>query len=604
MDARNSRRRRVPQDSPAAKKATAGRATAPNTKATGRPPRATQPARTSSRGLARRIGDNVADFLSRPSVDYTMLLIITGALTFVGLIMAASITGPSSFYDDSGQYISGASVYGQFLRQFIMVCLGAVAFYFALRISPAQLRRFTPALMVLAVVLLLLVFTPLGIGEAEKGSQSWLKFGPLRLQPSEVAKVALVMWGADWLAGRRARLIPLLDRVDRLIVYTGMMVLVCGLIFAENDLGMTLTVLVVGSIVVFLGGASYKSIGSALALFVPLALAFIWFGHGSSGNNFRASRLQTFLDGFTGDFANTQNEAFQSYQGFLSLAEGGLFGVGVGQSRAKWFYLPEAKNDFVFAIVGEELGSVGAIMVLLLFVFLGFFGLRAARRNADPYLRFLAGGLVLGIVFQALYNIGYVVGLLPVTGIQLPLISVGGTSTIITLASLGLVANCARHEPEHVSAIADRGRSNFDKWLGLPAPRPYRADAPEEPTRRRPRGGEDASARRTAGEDTGRGSRTAGSAARTSRQPRSSRQVPVTARGRAARSSGGAAGTPPRGRGRLGADSAHEDTPRRARGAVRRERTEYEPRDQRRSPREQRRTPRGGQRRGRGTDRR
>ncbi|WP_084562938.1 FtsW/RodA/SpoVE family cell cycle protein [Corynebacterium aquilae] len=479
-------------------------------------------ARPSGTSVVGKIGDRLSDFLSRPSVDYTMLLIITGALTFIGLIMAASITGPSSFYDDSGRYISGASVYGQFFRQAIMVTLGLVSFYFALRIPPTTLRRLSPWVIGLALFLLLLVFTPIGIGEAEKGSQSWLKLGPLRLQPSEVAKLALVMWGADILAGisataARRRNRP--RRWDSMATYTVMLVLIVVLILLEKDLGMAITVLVVGGIVAFLAGVGYSTIAGAGAFGGAVAIFYILRGHGG-GSNFRASRLTTFIDAFTGNFTNTQSEAFQSYQGFLSLAEGGLFGVGVGQSRAKWFYLPEAKNDFVFAIVGEELGTVGAIAVLLLFAGLGFFGMRAATRNADPYLRLLAGGLTLGIVFQAMYNIGYVVGLLPVTGIQLPLISVGGTSTIITLASLGLVANCARHEPETVSAIQDRGRSNFDKWLFLPAPKPFVPAAPADDSLQRRHTGVAGRGRRDGADEDSH---------------KTARQLPVTARSKTIR---------------------------------------------------------------------
>ena len=198
--------------------------------------------------------------------------------------------------------------------------------------------------------------------------------------------------------------------------------------------------------------------------------------------------------------ADTQGTGFQAYQGFLSLADGGFWGVGLGQSRAKWFYLPEAKNDFVFAIIGEELGLWGGALVIILFAVLGYFGLRAAKRAQNQFQSLLAATLAVGVVVQAFINIGYVIGMLPVTGIQLPMISAGGTAAIITIGSMGLLCNVARHEPLQVSAMQNYGRPMFDRLFFVPEPTPpneRRGGAHRAPSDRRTSRGGGASKQRT-----------------------------------------------------------------------------------------------------------
>ncbi|MFN3340255.1 MAG: FtsW/RodA/SpoVE family cell cycle protein, partial [Dietzia sp.] len=209
-----------------------------------------------------------------------------------------------------------------------------------------------------------------------------------------------------------------------------------------------------------------------------IAFGTVVFGALAVAFAYRFERIRTFFNTFVGDFSNPQGSAYQSYQGMLSLAEGGLFGVGLGQSSAKWFYLPEATNDFIFAIIGEELGWFGAAVVVSLYLALGWAGMRIAMRSADPFRRLLAGTITATVVLQAFINIGYVVGLLPVTGLQLPLISNGGTSAVVTLTSLGLLANCARHEPEAISAILSSPERRRRRWFTLPDPRPYTPERP------------------------------------------------------------------------------------------------------------------------------
>ena len=218
-------------------------------------------------------------------------------------------------------------------------------------------------------------------------------------------------------------------------------------------------------LILFFAGVSWGTIGLVAAVvFFGAAIAFFSGG-------FRSQRFHVYFDALFGHFEDTRGVAFQSHQGFLSLADGSLFGVGLGQSRAKWFYLPEARNDFIFAVIGEELGLWGGALVILLFAALACFGLRCARRAQSQFQSLMAAALTAGVVSQAFINIGYVVGLLPVTGIQLPMLSAGGTSAIITLAGMGVLASIARHEPDAISSMQNHGRPTFDRVLGIPEPR-------------------------------------------------------------------------------------------------------------------------------------
>ena len=236
------------------------------------------------------------------------------------------------------------------------------------------------------------------------------------------------------------------------------------LILAERDLGMAMTFLLVVVALLFFAGINMRYI-AGLGVFVAAGFTIVFLAGG-----LRGKRFDTFISAFFGNFADTKSSAFQSYQGFLSLADGSLTGVGLGQSRAKWFYLPEAKNDFIFAIIGEEMGLMGGTLVICLFSWLAYIGFRIAARSAHQFLALTAATLTAGVVAQAFINMGYVVGLLPVTGINLPMISAGGTSAVITLGAMGILANCARHEPDTIAAMANFGKPAFDRVLFLPEP--------------------------------------------------------------------------------------------------------------------------------------
>ncbi len=388
-----------------------------------------------------------------PGLDYLMIRTIVAVLTGIGLLMVTSASVTWSIYDNN-------PVWGESLRQVLYVAVGLVVFWVALRIPPSQVKRFSWLFLLLSLGLLLAVLL-IGTGDDEFGSRSWLVIGNFQLQPSEFAKFGFAMWGAAFISQSFPNR-PTTREYGWLAVVG---LLFVSMILAEGDTGMALTFLVVVFALYFFTGISYRVIMVLVGVVVAGVLTMIFQSGG-----YRFARVRTYLDGLDGTFDNQQSVAFQSYQGYLSLADGGWLGVGIGQSRAKWFYLPEAKNDFIFAIIGEELGVVGALLVIVLYTALAYFGLRTALHAANRFQALLAATVTTAVVIQAFINIGYVVGIFPVTGIQLPLISAGGTSAVVTLGAMGLLANIARHEPEQVSYMAAHGRPFFDRILLLPEP--------------------------------------------------------------------------------------------------------------------------------------
>ncbi|AWB81571.1 cell division protein [Corynebacterium yudongzhengii] len=422
---------------------------------------------TRSPNARERLGTFINYCTRQPGLDYLMIRIVVLVLVGLGVVMAFS---SSMTWSVAG----GETVFSSALRQTGMVAVGLVLFWVALKTPMRLVRKSAVWLLLLSIALLVAVLTPLGSGREEVGSQSWFIIGPLSLQPSELARITIVLWGATYLAGARHVRTRLSSRFVHFMGVAGFMFILIGL---QGDLGMALSFAVVSGFTLLFAGVKLWIILVALAV-TAVSMVGVFLGGG-----FRSARFHTYFDALFGNITETQSTGFQTYQGYLSLADGSLAGVGLGQSRAKWFYLPEAKNDFIFAIIGEELGLWGGALVIGLFALLGAFGLRAALRAQNQFQALLAAGLTMGVVSQAFINISYVIGLLPVTGVQLPMISAGGTSAIITIGTMGLLASVARHEPEAISAMQNYGRPLFDRLLGIGEPVPDKDTSFDAPRR-------------------------------------------------------------------------------------------------------------------------
>lgn len=415
-----------------------------------------------SSGGSTRIGV----WLSRPLTSLHLVFAVAALLVTLGLTMVLSASVVRSYTD-------GGSAWTIFGRQVLWTLIGLVACYVALRVPVRVIRQVAAPSFAVTIVLLALVLIP-GIGTAAYGSRKWFVVAGLSMQPSELAKVAFAIWGAHLLATRCAgrgsvweMLIPVVPAA----------VVALGLIVAQPDLGQTVTFGIILLALLWYAGLPLTVFVSSLTAAVGAAAIL------AVSEGYRSDRVQSWLH--PGD--NPQDAGYQVRQAKYALANGGIFGEGLGQGSSKWNYLPNAHNDFIFAIVGEELGLVGAVGLLGLFGLFAYTGMRIARRSADPFLRLITATTTLWVMGQALINIGYVVGLLPVTGLQLPLISAGGTSTATTLFMIGLMANAARHEPEAVAALAAGQKDRVSRILGLPAPQPYVPDS-VAPRRSRPAG--------------------------------------------------------------------------------------------------------------------
>ena len=417
-----------------------------------------------TRGPRTRFGA----WLGRPMTSFHLIVAVAALLTSLGLIMVLSASGVHS-YDEDG------SPWAIFARQVLWTVVGLIAFYAALRMSVAMMRRLAFSGFALTIVLLVLVLVP-GIGTEANGSRGWFVVAGLSMQPSELAKIAFAIWGAHLLAARRMERASLREMLIPLVPAA---VIALALIVAQPDLGQTVSLGIILLALLWYAGLPLRVfVSSLLAVMISAAVLAVSEGY-------RSDRVRSWLN----PGADPQDSGYQARQARFALANGGFFGDGLGQGAAKWNYLPNAHNDFIFAIIGEELGFVGAGGLLCLFGLFAYTGMRIARRSADPFLRLLTATATMWILGQVFINVGYVVGLLPVTGLQLPLISAGGTSTATTLLMIGVIANAARHEPEAVAALRAGRDDPMNRVLRLPLPQPYaptRTEALRDRLRSRP----------------------------------------------------------------------------------------------------------------------
>ena len=384
--------------------------------------------------------------------SFHLIIAVTALLVTLGLIMVLSASGVRSYDDDGTPWL----IFG---RQVMWTVVGLIAFYAALRVPVNMMRKLAFPGFALTIVLLILVLIP-GIGTESNGSRGWFVVAGLSMQPSELAKIAFAIWGAHLLATRRMEQASVREMLFPLVPAA---VVALTLIVLQPDLGQTVSLGIILLGLLWYAGLPLKVFISSLFAIIASAAVL------ALSEGYRSARVSSWLD----PTADAQGSGYQARQARFALANGGVFGDGLGQGTAKWNYLPNAHNDFIFAIIGEELGFVGAAGLLGLFGLFAYTGMRIARRSADPFLRLFTATATLWILGQAFINVGYVVGLLPVTGLQLPLISAGGTSTATTLLVLGLITNAARHEPEAVAALRAGRPDTVNRLLRLPLPEPY-----------------------------------------------------------------------------------------------------------------------------------
>ena len=406
-------------------------------------------------------------WLSRPLTSFHLIVAVTALLTTLGLIMVLSASGVRSYGTDGSAWV----IFG---KQVLWTIIGLIGAYIAMRMPVRFIRSVAFTGYVVTVILLVLVLVP-GIGNLANGSRKWFVIAGFSMQPSELAKIAFAIWGAHLLAGRRLERASLREMLIPLVPAA---VIALALIVAQPDLGQTVSLGIILLALLWYAGLPMRVFVTSL-IAVVMAGAILAMSAG-----YRSDRVRSWLNPDN----DPQDTGYQARQAKFALAHGGIFGDGLGQGVAKWNYLPNAHNDFIFAIIGEELGFVGAFGLLVLFGLFAYTGMRIARRSADPFLRLLTATTTMWVLGQAFINIGYVIGFLPVTGIQLPLISAGGTSTAATLFMIGIMANAARNEPEAVAALRAGGDDRVNRVLRLPLPAPYapsRLDAFRDRTRAR-----------------------------------------------------------------------------------------------------------------------
>jgi cell division protein FtsW len=293
-----------------------------------------------------------------------------------------------------------------------------------------------------------------------RADELWLYLGPVQVQPSELAKIALAIWVADVLVRKGAQAGAWRELSRPLFPVAGALFLLVG----YNDLGTMLCLVVLFIGMLWAAGVPLRIFAgmSAVALVGVLGLIYL------PGNHYRRERL----DAFANPEAHVQGMAYQAREGIFAIANGGWFGVGLGEGRLKWGWLPNGHNDFIFAVIAEELGVVGCLVVLALFAVLAYAGLRIARRVDHPFRRLVAAGATIWLAGQATINVAGVVGLMPVTGLPLPLISDGGSALVVTMAMIGIMASFARAEPVAAAALHARPPHRLVRLLWAPLPPP------------------------------------------------------------------------------------------------------------------------------------
>jgi cell division protein FtsW len=382
------------------------------------------------------VRDRAAHVLDRPLTSYYLLL---GASTLLLTIGLMEVLSASSVYS----YRIFGNSYHVFIKQLIWVLMALPVAFVASRLPHRLLRLLAWPALIGSTVLIYLTGTSLGF--AVNGNRNWLALGPLTLQPSELAKLAIILWCADLYARKEALLDNWVHALFPMVPVTG---LITGLVVFQGDLGTALVLMAIILGMLWVVGAPARLFTGSL---VTVGVIALYLATTST------ERLQR-LTNFTNPFKDYQGAGWQPAHGLFAMSSGGIFGKGISASQQKWGALPEAHTDFIFAVLGEELGLVGTLLVLALFLAIAYAGIRVAVRTKEPFIRYMAAGITIWLTAQMMINVGMVLALLPVIGLPLPLVSYGGSALLPSLVALGLLVSFARAEPGAKAALEARKR--------------------------------------------------------------------------------------------------------------------------------------------------
>ena len=365
--------------------------------------------------------------LTRPELPYFLIIWSTIFLCALGLTMVLSSSTVTSLQESGNSY-------SIFIRQFLFLILGAATAYWAFKVQGAIWLRLAKVSLTISIFILLLPFVP-NLGKNINGNRNWIEIAGFTLQPSEFAKFGLILWCAFQL--RRIDLVAGKNPIG--LIFPGLVVIE-GLIILERDLGTALLVLIIFGGILFVSGAPIKNF-IAVAILASVISAVLIFS-----NSYRMSRFAALFDPF--DERYYKFSGWQPAHSIMGLASGGLWGSGLGASKQKWANLAEAHTDFIFSVIGEELGLLGTLLVLVLYAALIYSMLRIAIKTKDDFSRYATAGIACWFIAQVTVNIGSVTSIIPVIGVTLPFISYGGSSLLANLLAVGYVLGVARRTPE------------------------------------------------------------------------------------------------------------------------------------------------------------
>lgn len=359
---------------------------------------------------------------SKGNIDFTLLITVLMLLA-IGVTMVFSASAASSYvkYNDTYHYLKSQGMYA---------IVSIIAMLVLSRINYKFIGKLAVPLVVISMILLIIIFIP-GIGYGAKGAMRWIKLGPMTLQPSEFAKTALIIFMAKSLSFKKEKVKSFREGV---VPYIMLMCVYCFLIILEPNKSMAMNIAMITFLMLFAAGARIPHLLVWLTPLIPAAVYIIM------KDEYSLARITS----YTNPWADPLKTGYQAIQSLYALGSGGLFGLGLGNSRQKFFYIPEAQNDFIFSIIGEELGFIGTATIIVLFMLLVWRGIRIALAASDSFGSLLATGITSMIAIQVAMNIAVVTVSMPTTGVTLPFISSGGTSLLMIMTNIGILLNISK----------------------------------------------------------------------------------------------------------------------------------------------------------------